>query len=139
MDNSFAAFMADRTMNFEPVEVVVSHRFLEKGKPVPFKIRPITQEDNEALIKECTRNFTDPVTRSRQKKLDDALYSAELIARCTVYPDLNDAALQDSYKAVGAADLARKMLLPGEFRRLVDAISGVCGFDTAGELDTAKN
>lgn len=139
MDSNFTAFMADKTTNFEPVEVIVSSRFKAGGKPVPFKIRPITQDDNEAIIRECTRNYVDPGTRVRRQKLDDALYSAELIARCTVYPDLNDAALQDSYKAVGAADLARKMLLPGEFRRLVDAISGVCGFDTAGDLETAKN
>nr|DAT22519.1 MAG TPA: tail assembly chaperone protein [Caudoviricetes sp.] len=139
MDNSFSAFMADRTMNFEPVEVFVSQRFKSNGKPVPFKIRPITQEENEAVVKECTRNFMDPVTKVRQKKLDEFLYSAELIARCTVFPDLNDEALQDSYKAVGAADLARKMLLSGEFRRLADAILSVCGFDTAADLETAKN
>ena len=139
METSFAAFMADHTKNFEPVEVVVGSRFQENGKPVPFRIRPITQDENEAIMKECTRSFMDPGTRTRRQKLDDNLYSAELIARCTVFPDLNDAALQDSYGAVGAADLARKMLLPGEFRRLGDAILDVCGFNTAGELETAKN
>lgn len=37
-------------------EVVISKRFVDKdGKPVPFKIRSITQEENNGIIKACTR------------------------------------------------------------------------------------
>lgn len=137
---SFAAFMADRTKNFEPVEFVVSSRFSDGGNPVPFRIHPITQEENEAIVQECMVNYMDPVTRERRQKLDSDRYTAELIARCTSYPDMNDAALQDSYKAVGAVELVRKMLLPGEFRRLADAIYEVCGFKgVSDELNAAKN
>ena len=36
-------------------EVFVSDRFKENGKPVPFVIRPITQQENEGLIKKETK------------------------------------------------------------------------------------
>ena len=35
----------------ENKEVVVSQRFVENGKVMPFVIRPLTQEENEELIK----------------------------------------------------------------------------------------
>lgn len=139
MSNKFAAFMADCSTNFEESEVIVSKRFSSGGKPVPFKIHPITQDENEGIVKECTRAYFDPNTHQRVQQLDDSLYSATLIAHCVSFPDLNDAELQDSYKAVGAADLARKMLLPGEFKNLANAITSACGFNAGEDLENAKN
>jgi len=39
----------------ENKEVIVSNRFQEEGKPVPFVIRPVTQKENEQLIKKYTK------------------------------------------------------------------------------------
>ena len=39
----------------ENKEVVVSQRFVENGKVMPFVIRPLTQEENEELIKKHTK------------------------------------------------------------------------------------
>ena len=39
-------------------EVIVSNRFQENGKPVPFVIRPITQQENEEFIRKQDRKST---------------------------------------------------------------------------------
>ena len=36
-------------------EVIVSERFKENGKPVPFVIRPITQQENDGLLRKYTK------------------------------------------------------------------------------------
>ena len=43
----------------EAKEIIISERFVgEDGKPVPFKIRPLTQEENDALVKRAKRTRT---------------------------------------------------------------------------------
>jgi hypothetical protein len=45
--NNLSAFL-NPVQSTEPVEVVISRRFPgEDGRPVPFKIRPLTQEEKE--------------------------------------------------------------------------------------------
>ena len=46
---SLSAFL--NPVKTENKEVIISDRFQENGKPVPFVIRPITQVENEDLIK----------------------------------------------------------------------------------------
>jgi len=46
--SSLKAFL--NPIKIENKEVIVSNRFLEDGKPVPFVIRPITQKENEQLM-----------------------------------------------------------------------------------------
>ena len=49
--NNLSAFL-NPVQSTEPVEVVISRRFPgEDGRPVPFKIRPLTQEENNRLTK----------------------------------------------------------------------------------------
>ena len=44
----------------EEKEVVVSRRFQdEKGDPVPFRFRALTQEENEAIVRQATRRFKE--------------------------------------------------------------------------------
>lgn len=46
--SSLKAFL--NPIQVENKEVIVSNRFQEDGKPVPFVIRPITQKENEQLM-----------------------------------------------------------------------------------------
>ncbi|MNC83125.1 Phage XkdN-like protein [compost metagenome] len=58
-----------------------------------------------------------------------------------VYPDLKDAELQKSYGVLGADQLLRKMLLPGEYATLLQKVQSINGFDKdVNELaDEVKN
>ena len=64
-----------------------------------------------------------------------------LAVACTVFPNLNDKELQDSYKVMGADALLKTMLTPGEYAEYLTKIQEVCGFDTTmqDEVDEAKN
>ena len=46
---------SDEIITPEEKEVIVSERFQEDGKPVPFRIRALTQKENEQLVKKHTR------------------------------------------------------------------------------------
>ena len=65
----------------------------------------------------------------------------KLAARCTVYPNLNDASLQDSYGVMGADALLKKMLTAGEYAEYLMKIQEINGFDVSFEdkVEEAKN
>ena len=68
-------------------------------------------------------------------------YLGKLAAACTVYPNLNDTVLQDSYRVMGADNLLKAMLSAGEFAAFVEKLQQICGFDSSlqDQVDEAKN
>ena len=55
-------------------------------------------------------------------------YLAALAAACTLYPDLNRRELQDSYGAMGAADLLGNMLTGDEYQKFLMEVLELNGF-----------
>lgn len=110
-------------------EVVVSERFKDPdGNPVPWKLRSLTEAENEEIRKSATKrvkvkkNMYVPET-------DSGEYTAKLVVASVVYPNLKDAELQKSYGIMGAEALLRKMLLPGEYVTLLEKVQELNGFD----------
>ena len=64
-----------------------------------------------------------------------------MCAACTVYPNLNDAELQDSYGVKSADALLKKMLMPGEYTEYKNRVMEINGYDMSMEelVDEAKN
>lgn len=121
----------------EEKEVVISRRFLgEDGKPVPFKIRSLTQEENAAIIKAATRQ--KKVDGQWQDSIDTNELSARTIVEATVFPDFRSAELCETYGTKDPVQVPGKMLLAGEFGRLIDAVSKLSGFDNSLD-EEAKN
>ena len=59
---------------------------------------------------------------------------------CTVFPNLNDANLQDSYRVKSAEALLKTMLTSGEYTDYLIKVQEVCGFEAMqDEVDLAKN
>ena len=60
---------------------------------------------------------------------------------CTVFPNLNDAELQDSYGVKTPDALLKKMLKPGEYTEYKAKVMEVNGYDMSMEelVDEAKN
>ena len=97
---------------------------------------------NSAIRKSCLRTIPAPGGRKGQytQDFDAGLYQAKVSVACTVWPDLNDAALQDSYGVMGAENLITAMLSPGEFEDYAAKVLEVNGFNNKDELvDEAKN
>lgn len=121
----------------EEKEVIISKRFLgEDGKPVPFKIRSLTQEENAAIIKAATQQ--KKVAGQWQDSLDANELSARTIVEATVFPDFRSAELCETYGTKDPVQVPGKMLLAGEFSRLIDAVSKLSGFDKSLD-EEAKN
>lgn len=140
---SLSAFLAENALPIENIKFVASKRFLGADKkPIEWEIKTITGTDDEALRKSCAKRVPIPGKKNQyQKETDYDMYLGKLAVACTVFPDLNNKELQDSYKVMGAEALLKTMLTPGEYADYISKIQEVCGFDTSlqEDVDEAKN
>ena len=125
----------------ETKEVVISKRFVgEDGKPAPFVIRTITQEQNNKLMKANTR--AKVVNGQRVEIFDNAGYTNSLILACTVQPDFEDEEMCKAYGCVDPKSVPEKMLYGGEYSTLAQEILQFNGFDADRKVrdeEEAKN
>lgn len=137
--NRLSAFLHPAATQ-ETAEVVVSRRFLdEKGNPVPFKIRSLTQEENDGLVKRSTRTMKGRSGQS-QERLDNIDYTRRLLVAATVEPDFTSKELCDTYGVMDPLLVPGRMLLIGEFQKLMEEIMTLSGLDGAENVeDAAKN
>lgn len=121
-------------------EIVISDRFRdEEGNVVPFRIRTISQDENTALNRKAQK--TDVIRGQKVQGYDNIKYSYLLVVACTVQPDFRDSELCRAYGTMDPQEVPGKMLTPGEFARLTDAIMDFNGFTEAAEAEEeeAKN
>lgn len=133
--SSLSAFL--NPVQTENKEVIVSERFRENGKTVPFVIRPITQQENEALMKK--HRSIDK--KSGVEQFNRISYNREMTAMAVVEPDLNNAELQKRYGVLGADKVLSAMLYVGEYGTLMEAVQELSGLDQDinEDMDEAKN
>lgn len=139
---SLSAFLSQNVIKIENEKHVVSDRFVINGKPVEWEVQPITSQDDELLRKSCTKRVPIPGKNNQfTAETDFNKYVGLLAVKCTVYPNLNDAELQDSYKAMGADETLKKMLLPGEYADYLSLVQKINGFEQSFEdkVEEAKN
>ena len=141
--STLSAFFAQNALKIENVKYVASKRFLdEKKKPIEWEIKSISSQEDEQLRKECTKRVPIPGKRGQyNQETDTDKYVGQMCVACTVYPNLNDAELQDSYGVKSADALLKKMLLPGEYIEYKAKVMEVNGYDMSMEelVDEAKN
>ena len=140
--SNFAVFMAGNAKNDGIVKYVASKRFVDKGKPVEWEIKAIDSDLDEAIRKDCTKKV--PVAGKRGQytpETDTDQYIGKMCVACTVFPNLKDAELQDSYGVKTPDALLKKMLLPGEYTDYKTKVMEVNGYDMSMEelVDEAKN
>ena len=140
--SDFTMFFADKVAKTETTKYVASKRFLDGKKPIEWEIKAIDSSLDEAIRNECTKKVPIPGKRGQYTMdTDTDKYLARVCTVCTVFPNLNDVELQDSYGVKSAEDLLRKMLLPGEYIEYKAKVMEVNGFDMSMEdrVDEAKN
>jgi hypothetical protein len=139
--SSLKAFFAQNAVSEIVEEFVVSERFKdESGKPIPWKIRALSESENEEIRKASTQ-YVKGKGGQRIPETKPELYLAKIAAASVVFPDLKDAELQKSYGVIGAEELLKKMLLAGEYASLIQKVQEINGFDRdINELvDEVKN
>lgn len=136
-----SSFYAQNVLTDTVEDFVVSERFQdEEGRPISWKLRSMAEAENEACRKAATRKVKGR-NGVHTQETDTNEYVAKLAVASVVFPNLKDAELQQSYGAMGAETLLRKMLLPGEYAILVQKVQEMNGFDRdMNELvDEVKN
>lgn len=120
----------------EEREVVISSRFKDdKGNPVPFKIRAMTQAENDQNVKLCTKKRR--VGNQTEEYFDNIEFSRRTIVEATVEPDFRAKEMCDAYGVLDPLLVPGKMLRPGEYSRLMQEINELSGF--ADLEEEAKN
>lgn len=111
----------------EEKEIVISKRFVdEAGNPVPFRIRSISQEENDAISRQSRR--TRKVNGQVQSYLDSSEFSRRMVVAGTVEPDFRSKEMCDAYGVMDPLLVPGKMLLSGEYAALLSAITELSGF-----------
>ena len=135
----------------EEREVVVSRRFVqrdEKGEPILgpdgeaipkfFRVRAISQAENDALVKAATMSYRDR-TGAKVQNFDRQKYVRSLIVAGTKDPDFREKELCDPFGTLDPEEVPGRMLYAGEYQRLADAISELSGFDDGDVEGEVKN
>ena len=139
---NLSVFLAQNALSVENVKFVASKRFLDEDKrPVEWEIEAISSTEDENLRKNSVKRVAVPGRRGQfSAETDYAQYFGMLAARCTVFPNLNDTDLQESYGVMGADSLLKVMLTPGEYGEYVIKVQELNGFLSRGEeCEDAKN
>lgn len=142
MAENLSAFLKQNAIAAENEKYVVSKRFVDKGEPVEWEICVINAVEDEELRKSYTKRIQVNGKRNLYRsELDANAYLAGLAVKCTVYPNLHDSALQDSYGVKGAEKLLKAMLEPGEYYDYITKVQELNGFDVSMEekVEEAKN
>lgn len=142
MSKNLSAFLAQNAKKVENEQFVASKRFIgDDGKPVPWEICCITAKENAQIRKSCMKQVPVQGRRGQFTQSFDANgYLAKVAVRCTVFPDLNNKELQDSYHVMDAEQLVTTMLTAGEFEDYSTKVLEVNGFEDEADLvEEAKN
>lgn len=139
--SSLSVFMSANAAKIENAKVVVSKRFTdESGIPVEWELRGINTAEDVQIRKESTKRIVQK-GRPVGADVDYDVYLSKLTARCVVFPDLHNAELQNSYGVMGADELLKVMLSPGEYAELMQEVQKLNGFDSTMEdlVEEVKN
>lgn len=132
------AFLHPVRPTVEEKEVIISTRFQdENGKPVPFRIRSLTQEENDQLISNATKRVK--VKGGTEERFDSLAYRRALVVAGTVDPDFSSEEICKAYGVLDPSLVPGKMLNAGEASSLANAISELSGFDSNEVEEEAKN
>lgn len=113
------------------------------GEPLEWEFKAITSKENEIIRNACTIEvqITGKPGVYRQKVNTDQ-YLSKMIVASTVYPDLYDAELQDSYGVKTPEELLYALVdNAGEYQDLTVWMQKYQGFTKSFEekVDEAKN
>ena len=141
--SNFAKFMkANKIQKQNVMHPVTKSLTDENGEPLLWEIRPLTTKEDEAIRESCTIEV--PVKGKPnmfRPKTDMVKYQTKFMCAAIVYPDLNNAELQNSYGVMTPEDLLKELVdNPAEYTDLMVFVQKLNGFKTLQEdVNEAKN
>ena len=141
-EKTLKAFFKENVIKKVPVQYAASKRMVgEDGKPVPWEIRVLTNEEMDSLRDACTKRIPVKGIKDWKMEFDQDKFMIEMTLKSVVFPNLNDAELQGNWDAIGAEELLKAMLTPGELVDLYSAVSQASDFEAGmgDKIKTVKN
>ena len=142
MEQTLSAFLKENKIKREAYEYVASKDFVDsEGNPIPWKIRPLTNEELDNLRDRFTKRVKNKMTQKSEEIFDKEGFTIEMATTAIEFPSLDDAQLQESYGVVGADSLLNAMLTPGELQDLFLAVNEASDFEVGmgQKIKQAKN
>ncbi len=110
------------------IEVVISDRFVDdKGDPVPFKLKTLTQEEIATITRRSTHEKA--IGGQRVQELDRNEFVNRCIVASCIEPDMKDKELCNAYGTEDPVQLPQKMLLGSEYNKLGSAFLELNGLN----------
>ena len=103
---------------------------------IPVTIKGLTGKQIFSIRERCTITVSEKRGR-KHRELDEEAFNSALIAAATVKPNWGDTKLLTKYRASGAEEVVKRLLLAGEMAQLGDLVLEVSEFNT--ELEEVKN
>jgi hypothetical protein len=136
-------FFADSAIKPQNEKYAASKRYVNAdGVPLEWELCAITTKEDEEIRRACTKKVPVPGKRGvTVPETDFNMYNGKLAARCTVFPNLDDIQLQNSYGVLGAEELLKVLLTPGEYTDYLLKVQEINGFSVAFDelVEEAKN
>lgn len=137
------AFLKKNKIQRENFRVAATKSILDPdtGLPIEFEFKPLSTRDNDRIRDMCTKDVPDG-KKGRRTVFDRSRYMSLVLSETCVYPNLNNAELQDSYGVHTAEALIQELIDdPGEYSALFETVALKNGFDNtqADKVEEVKN
>lgn len=141
--SKFSKFMKENKTVRKNEKYAPTKSLLDGDKPLEWEFRHITSKENESLRDSCTAEvqITGKPNLFRPR-LNTSQYIAKMIVESTVFPDLYDKELQDSYGVMTPEELLYAMVDDaGEYQDFTIWMQKFQGFSRTfdDKVDEAKN
>lgn len=94
-EKTLKTFFKENVIKKVPVQYAASKRMVgEDGKPVPWEIRVLTNEEMDSLRDACTKRIPIKGTKDWKMEFDQDKFMIEMTLKSVVFPNLNDAELR---------------------------------------------
>ena len=123
--SNLSAFMHANVEQIENYKFAASPRFKgEDGKPMLWEICCISADEYARIRNSCVRQVPVPGKKGQYtQQLDSYAFQAKVCARCTVFPDLSNAELQNDW------GVAKPEELLGKVKTLVATLAAGAGLN----------
>ena len=138
---SFDAFLKTNKIAKPNEFIPVSESFKdEDGNTMLWEVRQLTNDEMKFIKKKCVKQVKDKRGGVTVETDSDKMVGL-MAATSTVFPDLKNADLQNSYGVYGEVELLEAMLSAGELLAYEQEVNRINGFDVSfdDKVEEAKN
>lgn len=141
MTRTFDAFLKTNKIEKQNEFIPVSESFKdEDGNTILWEVRQLSNDEMKHIKKTCVKQNRDKKGNVTVETDTDKMLCL-MAATSTVYPDLKNAQLQNSYGVLGECALLEAMLSAGELMAYEQEVNRINGFDISfdDKVEEAKN